>query len=161
LAFANEPGGTGKLVQINNGSPGPVRSVPFWASGLSCPSATECWLVGQYHPGGFGMFIIHPDGSGLTYVRSGYASFIQGMVCTSMTNCYVFASKGGNPDPAGGGFFNFVARYNGHRFRAITRVVPYGGGALCLPASCIGVGTQGVGSMHRRLVGVVYRLPPL
>jgi hypothetical protein len=53
LAFANVPGGAGKIVQIDNGLPGPVRSVPFWVRSLSCPSASVCFVVAAYQPGGW------------------------------------------------------------------------------------------------------------
>jgi hypothetical protein len=161
LAFANESGGTGKIVQIDNGSPGPVKRVPFWVRGLSCPGTTECFVIGQYHPGGWDMFVMHPDASSLTRVTTGVKSFAGGMTCTTTTNCYVFASNGGNPDPAGGGFYNYVMRFNGRRLRAITRIVPIVGGMTCLPDRCIAVGTEGAGPTHRQLVGVVYRVPPL
>lgn len=164
LAFANELGGAGKVVQIDNGSPGPVRRFPFWVRGLWCPSAAqsaECFLVAQYQPGGWDIDVIHPDGSGWARVTSGVKAFADGLTCTTATSCYAFASNGGNPDPAGGGFYNFVMRFNGRRLEAITRIVPRAGIGVCFPQRCIGVGTQGIGPTHRRLVGVVLRLPPL
>jgi hypothetical protein len=50
-----------------------------------------------------------------------------------------------------------VARFNGHGFAASTSLVPYITAATCLPSTCIGVGTQGVGPARRTLGGVVYR----
>ncbi len=161
LAFANELSGAGKIVQIDNGRTGPVRSVPFWPTGLSCPSATKCWLVGQYHPGGWEIYAMNPDGSGLTRVTSGVTAFGAAITCTTTTKCYVTASKPAGSNPAGfGGFFNFVMRFNGRRLVAITRLVGGAGVGICLPDRCIGGGAVLVGTTHRHIVGIVTRLPP-
>jgi hypothetical protein len=123
-------------------------------SGVSCPTPTRCFAVGQYFDGSMHRPLVeHLNGANWSAVTNPvlpYAPemFLSGVSCLSATRCYAVGYSAPGP-PNKPSTNTLTERWNGTSWSALASPNPTGGtysvlsGVSCQPGSCYAVGTDG------------------
>jgi hypothetical protein len=102
-------------------------------TGISCPSATDCWAVGSYkQSGGTLNEVMHWNGTAWSQVSvpnpggtaAGHFSVLGRVTCVSATNCWVVGGAGKSTAPLT--IVNQALHWNGTEWRTISTPNPYG-----------------------------------